>query len=526
MYRSILLLALVGAAFAENEIVENELVEEVIFALPHDESTVIIVAENLLPAHPCDYETCEPDFVCELDQSALPAIKPLCRSLTEAIAEPGHTQLCLKTRRTDNVQVENPREEYTHQCQCMEQCPEPRTGEEVCGDDGHTYPSHCHLHREACKAYRAIRILHKGSCLPENDNCPILEVDAQQEDSAAYLSCKDPREICDAKWMVGPPKLLIPAQSTERYTVRPRPTGYGSSILITQVEPEDENRFKCACSDRPECPFQVARLHEPGHVEPEATCFDIVHSTHEHLLFDAESPEADFRHCQIHNVTAKDITWIDFKASNVHATNCSFETIRIVNSHITNLTLANFTQVRHIEVINSTVMNITFLNSTLLNMTFVNVTLLNHTFVNATAYNFTYINTTITNHTFLNSTIYNFTYINSTIFNKTINSTVFKNLTLINSTMVNVTMLNSTITNHTLVNVTAFNLTKWNVTINGSIYSNVTLNNTMWKNVTFLNNISIPLFNNLTNFTLYNATFYNVSLQSINATHFTFINST
>ena len=86
---------------------------------------------------------------------------------TEAIAEPGHTQLCLKTQRTDNVQAEKPGDEYTYQCQCMEQCPEPRTDEEVCGDDGHTYPSHCHLHREACRANRAIRILHRGSCLRE-----------------------------------------------------------------------------------------------------------------------------------------------------------------------------------------------------------------------------------------------------------------------------------------------------------------------------------------------------------------------
>eukprot|EP00117_Sycon_ciliatum_P007358 scpid73832/ scgid10500/ Follistatin-related protein 4; Follistatin-like protein 4; m-D/Bsp120I 1-1 len=530
MMRPLLLLALVGAAFS----FQTELISQVEFAL---ESNWTVIVPELLPEHPCGFISCESHEACEIDIAKLPKIKPVCRPLTEVIVQPGHTHICLKTLRTEGEELTR-ESEYEFRCQCMDECPEVELEFQVCGNDGNTYASHCQLHREACRSNRRIVAVHKGSCLDNTNMCPELEVEVNVGQGAAAISCRDPRDICDAKWMVGPSRLLTPAESTERYTVRGRPTGHGSSIVITQLVPEDDGRFKCACADRlPECPVKPAYLESPevpsmlpselpAFDEPEQVCQDMVHVEHQHLQFNDPELDVDFRQCRIHNLTARNITFVYFNATNVHISNSSLEIIRIVNSSITNLTLANFTIAKHIEFINSTIMNITFVNTTLLNMTFINATVFNHTFVNATAYNCTYLNTTITNHTFLNSTIYNFTYINSTIFNKTINSTVFKNLTLINSTMVNVTMLNSTITNHTLVNVTAFNLTKWNVTINGSIYSNVTLNNTMWKNVTFLNNISIPLFNNLTNFTLYNATFYNVSLQSINATHFTFINST
>ena len=48
------------------------------------------------------------------------------------------------------------------QCRCGTIC--PSDFQPVCGSDGRSYSSQCHLQQEACQTERNLRILHKGLC--------------------------------------------------------------------------------------------------------------------------------------------------------------------------------------------------------------------------------------------------------------------------------------------------------------------------------------------------------------------------
>lgn len=47
-------------------------------------------------------------------------------------------------------------------CRCGDTC--PSDFQPVCGSDGRSYSSQCHLMQEACRSQRHLRILYKGLC--------------------------------------------------------------------------------------------------------------------------------------------------------------------------------------------------------------------------------------------------------------------------------------------------------------------------------------------------------------------------
>lgn len=47
-------------------------------------------------------------------------------------------------------------------CRCGDTC--PSDFQPVCGSDGRSYSSQCHLQQEACRSQRHLRILYKGLC--------------------------------------------------------------------------------------------------------------------------------------------------------------------------------------------------------------------------------------------------------------------------------------------------------------------------------------------------------------------------
>lgn len=47
-------------------------------------------------------------------------------------------------------------------CRCGDTC--PSDFQPVCGSDGRSYSSQCHLMQEACRSQRQLRILYKGLC--------------------------------------------------------------------------------------------------------------------------------------------------------------------------------------------------------------------------------------------------------------------------------------------------------------------------------------------------------------------------
>ena len=48
-------------------------------------------------------------------------------------------------------------------CKSLEECPQDK-GHTVCGSDGRTYPSRCHLQVTACKDQTNVFYEHKGKC--------------------------------------------------------------------------------------------------------------------------------------------------------------------------------------------------------------------------------------------------------------------------------------------------------------------------------------------------------------------------
>ncbi|XP_066966425.1 agrin-like [Macrobrachium rosenbergii] len=61
---------------------------------------------------------------------------------------------------------------YQGQCQCPEECPSNRA---VCGTDGTTYASECHLQRRACASGANTSFLHFGSCQISTEPCEDLQ---------------------------------------------------------------------------------------------------------------------------------------------------------------------------------------------------------------------------------------------------------------------------------------------------------------------------------------------------------------
>ena len=82
-------------------------------------------------------------------------------SLADSLASPKPVHLCHK-----QLKGEEPLE-YSYECQCQEECPPRPAYHRVCGSDGHTYESHCHIHREACVSNRRLEIVGQGVCSGE-----------------------------------------------------------------------------------------------------------------------------------------------------------------------------------------------------------------------------------------------------------------------------------------------------------------------------------------------------------------------
>ncbi|CAG0886258.1 unnamed protein product [Cyprideis torosa] len=63
----------------------------------------------------------------------------------------------------------------TAQCVCPSSCPLTE-GPSVCGSDGETYPSECHMIIRACLTSRNITIVHPGACAQKNSNpCSLVK---------------------------------------------------------------------------------------------------------------------------------------------------------------------------------------------------------------------------------------------------------------------------------------------------------------------------------------------------------------
>ena len=50
----------------------------------------------------------------------------------------------------------------TVQCSCPTSC--PTASDSVCGTDGRTYPTKCHLEKEACEKNKFLEAEKKGNC--------------------------------------------------------------------------------------------------------------------------------------------------------------------------------------------------------------------------------------------------------------------------------------------------------------------------------------------------------------------------
>ncbi|XP_001181022.2 serine protease inhibitor dipetalogastin isoform X1 [Strongylocentrotus purpuratus] len=75
---------------------------------------------------------------------------------------------------------------------CPSACPAPDDND-VCGSDGNTYPSLCHLNRQACLDSSTLNIDHPGACAiatidPCKQNCPYLYSPVCGSDGTTYLN--------------------------------------------------------------------------------------------------------------------------------------------------------------------------------------------------------------------------------------------------------------------------------------------------------------------------------------------------
>lgn len=71
-------------------------------------------------------------------------------------------ELCNKKRCTIQGQVCVVNKNNHAECRCRDSCPDS-IGEEVCGSDGITYESSCHLDMTSCKL-GGITMVSKGKC--------------------------------------------------------------------------------------------------------------------------------------------------------------------------------------------------------------------------------------------------------------------------------------------------------------------------------------------------------------------------
>eukprot|EP00118_Oscarella_pearsei_P009341 m.53639 g.53639 ORF g.53639 m.53639 type:complete len:849 (+) comp34272_c0_seq3:2407-4953(+) len=107
--------------------------------------------KKLPETHPCDSHCTASGHVCELSRGG----KPLCLRLSDSLVK------CVKGKCNPSRLCK--RSEGTVSCVCRN-CNDDHHMP-VCGSDGITYQSHCHLHREACLSKKHVTPRKLGHCL-------------------------------------------------------------------------------------------------------------------------------------------------------------------------------------------------------------------------------------------------------------------------------------------------------------------------------------------------------------------------
>ncbi|XP_017780550.1 PREDICTED: follistatin, partial [Nicrophorus vespilloides] len=96
-----------------------------------------------------------------------------------------------------------------HCVKCTRKCPESNPSRRrVCGADGLTYPSTCHLREKACRSGTAIPLAYKGHCKSsatcKKIRCRDHQVCLTDRDAGGTPRCVTCMHRCRAKHMAGP----------------------------------------------------------------------------------------------------------------------------------------------------------------------------------------------------------------------------------------------------------------------------------------------------------------------------------
>ncbi|XP_041460531.1 agrin-like isoform X1 [Lytechinus variegatus] len=99
---------------------------------------------------------------------------------------------CFTNTPKEKLYVEHPGACVAPSPGCPSACPAP-DDHEVCGSDGNTYPSLCHLNRQACLDSSSLKIAHPGPCSiatidPCQQNCPFLYSPVCGSDGTTYFN--------------------------------------------------------------------------------------------------------------------------------------------------------------------------------------------------------------------------------------------------------------------------------------------------------------------------------------------------
>ncbi|XP_047000743.1 follistatin-A, partial [Schistocerca americana] len=125
-----------------------------------------------------------------------------------------------------------------HCVRCAQRCPSAAAAaasaqpasRQVCGADGVTYPSACHLREAACLKGRAIPEAYKGRC--KRSHGPTVEADENRTRhisegaSCSSVRCGD-RQTCLTEPDTGAPRCVTCSYRCPRARSRPRPRGSG-----------------------------------------------------------------------------------------------------------------------------------------------------------------------------------------------------------------------------------------------------------------------------------------------------------
>ncbi|KAJ8979081.1 hypothetical protein NQ317_015070, partial [Molorchus minor] len=94
-----------------------------------------------------------------------------------------------------------------HCVNCSKKCPAPPKRRQVCGSDGITYPSACHLREKACRKGKAIPIAYKGPCRA-NATCNKVRCRDRQsclkDPETGLPRCVTCSSSCQPRHMYGP----------------------------------------------------------------------------------------------------------------------------------------------------------------------------------------------------------------------------------------------------------------------------------------------------------------------------------